>query len=104
LDRRAIEQLVTCDFVRWSQNLILTGQTGLGKSQILQVVGQAACIRGYRIRYATSTKLLQKFTNALADESFDRMLKEYARFHLLLIDEFGFDRLEREAQSQASTF
>ena len=32
------------------------------------------------------------------------MLKEYARFDLLLIDEFGFDRLEREIQSQASTF
>ena len=32
------------------------------------------------------------------------MLKEYARFDLLLIDEFGFDRLERDAQSQASTF
>ena len=26
------------------------------------------------------------------------MLKEYARFDLLLIDEFGFDLLEREAQ------
>src|SRR5262249_28043042 len=32
------------------------------------------------------------------------VLKEYARFDLLLIDEFGFDRLEREARSQASTF
>jgi DNA replication protein DnaC len=104
LDRRAIEQLVTCDFVRRSQNLILVGQTGLGKSRILQAVGQAACILGYRVRYATSAELLQKFTEALADGSFNRMLKEYARFDLLLIDEFGFDRLEREAQSQASTF
>ena len=32
------------------------------------------------------------------------MLAEYARLDLLLIDEFGFDRLEREAQAQASTF
>jgi DNA replication protein DnaC len=104
LDRRIIEQLVTCDFVRRSQNVILVGQTGLGKSRILQAVGQAACILGYRVRYATSAELLQKFTEALADGSFNRMLKEYARFDLLLIDEFGFDRLEREAQSQASTF
>jgi IstB-like ATP binding protein len=28
LDRRIIEQLVTCDFVRRSQNVILVGQTG----------------------------------------------------------------------------
>jgi DNA replication protein DnaC len=43
-------------------------------------------------------------TAALADGTFTRVLAEYARFDLLLIDEFGFDRLEREAKAQASTF
>ena len=47
IDRRSIEQLVTCDFVRRNQNVILVGQTGLGKSRILQSVGQAACVLGY---------------------------------------------------------
>jgi len=104
LDRRTIEQLVTCDFVRRRENVILVGQTGLGKSRILPSVGHAACVLGYRVRYATSAKLLQEFTAALADGSFAGMLHEYTRFDLLLIDEFGFDRLEREAQSQASSF
>ncbi len=104
LDRRTIEQLATCDFVRRHENVILVGQTGLGKSRILQAVGHAACVQGYRVRYATSARLLQEFTAALADGTFSRMLDEYARFDLLLIDEFGFDRLEREAQAQASTF
>jgi DNA replication protein DnaC len=104
LDRRSIEQLATCDFVRRHENAILVGQTGLGKSRILQAVGHAACVQGYRVRYATSAKLLQEFTAALADGTFSRMLDAYARFDLLLIDEFGFDRPEREAQAQASTF
>ena len=56
VDRRIIEQLVTCDFVRRRENVILVGQTGLGKSRILQSVGQAACILGYRVRYATSCR------------------------------------------------
>lgn len=104
VDRRAIEQLATCDFIRRHENAILVGQTGLGKSRILQAVGHAACVQGFRVRYATSAKLLQEFTAALADGTFTRMLAEYARLDLLLIDEFGFDRLEREAQAQASTF
>ena len=104
VDRRSIEQLATCDFVRRHENVILVGQSGLGKSRILQAIGQAACVQGYRVRYATSAGLLQKFTAALADGTFARMLDGYARFDLLLIDEFGFDRLEREAQAQASTF
>jgi len=104
VDRHTLEPLVTCDFVRRRENVILVGQTGLGKSRILQSVGHAACVLGYRVRYAISAELLQEFTAALADGSFGRMVKEYARFDLLLIDEFGFERLEREVQSQASTF
>lgn len=30
VDRRAIEQLATCDFIRRLENVILVGQTGLG--------------------------------------------------------------------------
>ena len=78
--------------------------TGLGKSRILQSLGHAACILGYRVRYATSAKLLREFTAALADGTFEHTLDSYARYDLLLIDEFGFDRLEREIPSQASTF
>ena len=103
VDRRTIEQLATCDFVRRHDNVILVGQSGLGKSRILQSVGHAACVQGYRVRYATSAKLLQEFTAALADGTSTRVIAEYARFDLLLIDEFGFDRLEREAQAQASS-
>ena len=104
VDRRTIEQLVTCDFVRRRENVILVGPTGLGKSRILQSAGHAACLLGYRVRYATSAKLLQEFTAALADGSFAGMLEDSARFDLLLIDEFGFDHLERAAQPQSSSF
>jgi len=104
LDRRLIEPLVGCDFVRRHENVILVGQTGLGKSRILQSIGHAACVLGYRVRYATSAKLLREFTAALADGTFERTLNGYARLDLLLIDEFGFDRQEREACPQASSF
>lgn len=104
VDRRSIEQMATCDFVRRHENVILVGQTGLGKSRIVQAVGHAACVHGYHVRYATSATLLQELTAALADGTFNRILAAFARVDLLVIDEFGFDRLEREAHAQASTF
>ena len=67
MDRRTVEQLATCDFVRRRENVILLGQTGLGKSRILQAIGRAACVLGYRVRYVTSAKLIQELTAALAD-------------------------------------
>jgi len=103
VDRRTIEQLATCDFVRRRENVVLAGQSGLGKSRILQAIGRAACVLGYHVRYATSAKLLQEFTAAMADGTFTQLLNTFARLDLLLIDEFGFDRFEREAQAHAST-
>jgi hypothetical protein len=81
LDRRSVEQLATCDFVRRHENVVLVGQTGLGKSRILQAVGHAACVQGYRVRYATSAKLLQEFTAALADGTCSGMLHDYFDAH-----------------------
>jgi DNA replication protein DnaC len=104
VDRRSIEQLATCDFVRRHENVIFAGQSGLGKSRIIQSLGLTACTLGYRVRYRTSSKLLQEFTAAMADGSLDRKLNRYARYDLLLIDEFGFDRLEREVNARASSF
>jgi DNA replication protein DnaC len=82
---------------------LLAGPAEARKSRILQAIGRVACVLGYNVRYATSAKLLQEFTAAMADGSYGRLLAAYARLDLLLIDEFGFDRLEREAQAQAST-
>ena len=39
VDRRSIEQLATCDFVRRHENVIFAGQSGLGKSRIIQSLG-----------------------------------------------------------------
>jgi DNA replication protein DnaC len=104
VDRRSIEQLATCDFVRRHENVVFVGQSGLGKSRIIQSLGHAACTLGYRVRYRTSSKLLQEFTAAMADGTLNRKLNEYIRLDLLLIDEFGFDRLEREVHARASSF
>ena len=57
VDRRTVEQLATCDFVRRRENVILVGQTGLGKSRILQAIGRAACVLGYRVRYYVGTQV-----------------------------------------------
>jgi len=46
VDRRTVEQLATCDFVRRRENVILVGQTGLGKSRILQAIGRGRMCPG----------------------------------------------------------
>ena len=49
IPRTQIETLVAGDFVRRCQNLVFVGQSGLGKSRLIQNIGQAACVQGYRV-------------------------------------------------------
>ena len=105
IDRAQIELLAAGDIIRRRENLVFVGQSGVGKSRIIQSIGREACVLGYRVFYATSATLLSKLNAALADQTLPRTVAKLARLDLLIIDEFGFDRLERtEAQQAASLF
>lgn len=101
-DRTQIEELATGDFIRRRNNLILVGWSGVGKSHIMQALGQKACARGYHVLYRTSAELLSDLTASLADKTLPVRLRRYSRPDLLIIDEFGFDRIERTECPQAA--
>jgi DNA replication protein DnaC len=104
IHRTQIEELATGEFVRRKDHLVLVGQSGVGKSHIVEAVGRSVCVLGYRVRYTTSAELIENLTAALADRTLSRRVRYYAGFDLLIIDEFGFDRLERrEAPRDAAS-
>lgn len=103
IDRVQIEELATGEFIRRGDNLVIVGQSGVGKSHIIQSVGRAACVLGYRVCYRTSAALLKDLTASLADQTLPQRLRRYGRFDLLIIDEFGFDKIERAECSQAAS-
>lgn len=101
LDRTQFEELATGDFIRRCDNLVFVGQSGLGKSHLIQALGRRCCAAGYRVRYITSAELLHDLGSSLADGTTPRVVRSYANFELLIIDEFGFDKIEREDYPQA---
>jgi DNA replication protein DnaC len=102
ISRVQMETLAAGDFVRRRQNLVFVGQSGVGKSFLIQSIGLAAC-RWFRVRYLSSGELLEDLTAALADQTIHERVRHYARFELLIIDEFGFDRIERSLCPQAAS-
>ena len=86
ISRVQIEDLAACDFIRRRQNVVFVGQSGLGKSRLMQNIGQAACVKGYRVLYTTSGLLLEDLTAALADQTIHDRVRNYARPELLIID------------------
>jgi DNA replication protein DnaC len=103
IDRVRIEALAGGEFIGRRQNLLWVGESGIGKSHLIKAIGQSACVLGYRVRYETSASMLQALTAALADRTLARVLRYYGRFDLLILDEFGFDRLERIESPEAAS-
>jgi len=102
IKRGPMDELATCAFVRRHENVMVVGQSGLGKSHLLKGIGRCACVQGFRVRYATSAELIQDLTKTLADDTLTVRLRYWTNFDLLIIDEFGFDRLERQACPEAT--
>jgi DNA replication protein DnaC len=96
VDRVQMEELATGDFIRRHDNLVFVGQSGLGKSHLIQAIGRRCCAVGYRIRYITSAGLLRELGTSLADGTMPEKLRYFTGFELLIIDELGLDKLERE--------
>jgi DNA replication protein DnaC len=103
IPRLKIEALAQSDFIRRKQNVVFVGQSGLGKSRLIQSIGLAACMLEQRVRYLTSGELLEDLTAALADQTVHDRVRYYAKFSLLIIDEFAFDRTERAACPEATS-
>jgi DNA replication protein DnaC len=101
-DRVQMEELATGDFIRRRTNLVMVGWSGIGKSHIIQALGQKACVHGYRVLYRTSAQLLADLTASLADKTLPLRLRRYAKPDLLIIDEFGFDKIERAECPEAA--
>jgi DNA replication protein DnaC len=102
INRVQIEELATGDFIRRRSNLLLVGQSGVGKSHLIQALGIKACALGYRVQYRTSAQLIADLTASLADKTLPQRLRLYSHPDLLIIDEFGFDRVERLECPQAA--
>jgi|APCry1669193128_1035447.scaffolds.fasta_scaffold10198_2 DNA replication protein DnaC len=99
MDKNQVLRLADCEFIKRSENIIITGSTGIGKSFIASAIGHQACSLGYRVLYQHSTKLFGRMKIAKTDGSYLRELAKIERQHILLIDDFGIQPLDAQSRS-----
>lgn len=95
IPRGPLEELATGEFLARRDNIAFVGISGLGKSHLIEGIGRACCVLGHRVRYVTSATLLEELTAAAGDKTLPAKLRFYRGLDLLIIDEFGFDKMER---------
>lgn len=93
ITRAQIAQLAKGEWISRTQNLLITGPCGSGKTYLGCALGHNACLLGYSVRYYRLSRLLLELTQAKADGSYQKHLKQLAKVQLLLIDDWGLEPL-----------
>lgn len=99
LDKNLVHRLSDCTFIQNGEDLFITGSTGTGKSFLASALGQQACLLGYKVLYANTTKLLSQLKMAKADGAHLKELSSIEKKDVLILDDFGVQPLD--AQSRA---
>lgn len=98
LDRTLLMRLSDASFIGKSENVIITGATGVGKSYIATALGHQACLMGYRVAYFGAQKLFAMLRMSKADESYFKEIRQIEKQDLLVIDDFGMQPLDQNTR------
>jgi DNA replication protein DnaC len=95
LDRKKIMAIYdSFDYMAKTQNIIWIGPTGTGKSGLATACLIKAINHGYSGRFILFPDLIEALYKSRADMSEHRLIKQFASYDCLLIDELGYVEIE----------
>lgn len=96
INRKQVYDLATCRFVRERRDVLLLGPPGVGKSFLVQALGQQAIKQGFLVYYRSIFDAVRDFLHeqALVD---DKVLARYLKPDLLIMDDMGMKQLPRRS-------
>ena len=96
LNKAQILSLSSMDFVRAHQNIIINGKCGSGKTFLSEALGIRAIQEGFTVYAIRTATLLQDINLARVDGSYTNLIKRFARYKLLIIDDFGISPISTD--------
>jgi len=89
LDRAQLAGLASCEWIRQSQNLLIHGATGSGKTYLACALAHQACRAGLSAWYVRAPRLFEELSLCHADGSFRKRLAAIAKIQLVIVDDFA---------------
>ena len=96
IDNSQFQQLTELGWIREHLNVLVTGSTGVGKSFIASALGRAACRADFSVRCFRLPRLVEELARYAALQKRSAFLRQLAKVHLLIIDDFGITPLTDE--------
>jgi DNA replication protein DnaC len=96
LDKGKMTELLTCDWIGRTENVLIDGATGVGKSHIGIAIGNSAIRRGMPVKYHRTKELLQEMSVAVRMGKRAKIKASLFKPRLLILDDFGLGTLTIE--------
>jgi DNA replication protein DnaC len=91
-----VTTLLDGSFLDRKENILAFGKSGSGKTHLLLAIAHELVQRERRVRYAPCSLLVQELLAAKRDLRLARVLKRLSRYDLLMIDDIGYVKQDRD--------
>ena len=98
LSKEQINQLADCSYIDRSENILVSGATGSGKSFLACALGHQACVRGYKTLYLNLNRFTERIMVAKLDGSFVKVLNQLDKASVLILDDFGLAPMDQNTR------
>jgi len=93
IDKRVINDCLTCNFIKERRNIIFIGRPGTGKSHLSIATGLRALSKGHKVLFTSVSEMLHSLNASKADNTYFQRIESYLIPDLLILDELGFKKL-----------
>jgi DNA replication protein DnaC len=94
-----IKELSTLEFLDKQENIIFIGKTGVGKSHVATGIGLRACEAGKKVLFENALDLINNLSKSAAEGTLKESLLKLDKIDLIIIDELGYLKMDREKES-----
>lgn len=97
LNKKHVNDALTCQFIREKRNVIFIGHPGTGKTHLATAIALRALSKNFKVLFSSVGEMLYQLHVAKADNTYYKRLNEYLAPDLLVLDELGFKKFPQYA-------
>lgn len=94
--KKTIKELMTLDFIRNKQNVIMFGNPGVGKTHLATGLGLKTCLKNKNVLFISVPNLMIEIKEQMNLNQLNRYRKKFEKYDLVILDELGYVSFEKD--------
>lgn len=95
VNEEKIKSIIESNFYDEATNVVLIGNPGTGKTHLAIAIAYSVAIRRNSVYFIKFNKLITILRNSYNEGTFERKVKQFFKYKLLIIDEVGFNEISQ---------